>query len=47
MALGLLKNNYKWVNYLTEAAVFTIGAQLCSLFITVLLYSPIAELVVL
>jgi hypothetical protein len=26
MALGLLEDNYKWINCLTEAAVFTISA---------------------
>ena len=47
MALRLLKNNYKQINCLTEAAVFTINTQLRSLFITILLYSPIAEPVIL
>ena len=47
MALGLLNNNYKWVNYLTKAAVFIISAQLHSLFVTALIYGPIAELVIL
>ena len=47
VALGLLEDNYKWINYFTEAAVFTISAQLRSLFITALVYGPIAEQVAL
>ena len=47
VALGLLEDNYKWINCLTEAAVFAVGAQLRSLFVTALLYSPIIELVAL
>ena len=47
MALGLLEDNYKWINCLIKATVFTISAQLRSLFVTALLYGPIAELVTL
>ena len=47
IALKLLEDNYKWINYLIEAVIFTINTQLCSLFITVLLYSPVTEPVVL
>ena len=43
MALGLLEDNYKWINYFIEAAVFAISAQLHSLFITALIYSLIIE----
>ena len=43
MALGLLEDDYKWINYFTEAAVFATGAQLRSLFVTALVYGPVAE----
>ena len=47
IALGLLEDNCKWIDYLIEAAVFAVSTQLCSLFVTALLYGPIVELVTL
>ena len=47
MAIGLLEDNCKWINYLTEAYIFAVGAQLWSLFIIALLYGPITELLAL
>ena len=43
VALGLLEDDCKWIDCLTEAAVFAVGAQLHSLFVTALLYGPVAE----
>ena len=47
IALELLEDNYKQINYLIEACIVTASAQLLFLFITALLYSPIAEPVIL
>ena len=43
VAIGLLKNDCEWINCLTKASVFAIRAQLCFLFVTALLYSPVVE----
>ena len=43
VALGLLEDDREWIDCLTEAAVFAVGAQLRSLFVTALLYGPITE----
>ena len=43
VALGLLEDNCKWIDYLIETAVFAINTQLHSLFVIVLVYSPVAE----
>jgi len=43
VALGLLEDDREWIDCLTEAAVFAVGAQLRSLFVTALLYGPVAE----
>ena len=47
IAIGLLEDDYKQINCLIEACIFTAGTQLYSLFVTTLLYSPVAELVAL
>ena len=43
MALGLLNDDYKQINCLQEASLFVTGAQLQSLFVTALVYSPITN----
>ena len=43
VAIGLLEDDYEWINCLIEAFVFAIKAQLCSLFVTALFYSPVVE----
>ena len=47
MALGLLEDDYKWINCLIETVVFAVGAQLHSLFVIALLYGSVAELITL
>ena len=47
VALGLLKNNREQITYFKEAIVFTSSRQLQSLFITMLLYRPIVDLLAL
>ena len=43
MALGLLENNYEWINCFTKAFVFATRTQLRSLFVTALLYNLVAK----
>ena len=43
VALGLLDDDREWIDYLTEASVFTAGPQLRTLFVTALVYGSVAD----
>ena len=43
VALGLLNDDREWADCLQEASVFATGAQLRSLFVTALVYSPVTN----
>ena len=44
VALGLLEDDREWIACFEEAAVFTAGRQLRTLFVTALLYGPVVDL---
>ena len=43
VALGLLEDDREWIACFEEAVVFAAGRQLRTLFVTALLYSPVAD----
>ena len=43
VALGLLEDDREWIDCLTEASVFATGSQLRTLFVTALVYGPVAD----
>jgi hypothetical protein len=42
-ALGLLEDDREWIDCLTQASIFASSPQLRALFVTALVYGPLAD----